>query len=192
MNLDTALRLFLDTFRLLGESQKIHRVLEAFSERYYEQSPQILANKDVALLLSYSLIMLNTHQYNVQPDNCFHFSACHHLEDVLDDLVVSLCKFTALLNPSSAKEPVLGWILLSEMNVQFAMGCMGLKNAKPSRMKPKSKISAEDYSMWRTCGISRWMGGHNSNTYSQKFPSSKKPRQQLLLKIARLRKLTCK
>ena len=34
-------------------------VLKAFFERYYEQSPQILANKDAALLLSYSLIVLN-------------------------------------------------------------------------------------------------------------------------------------
>ncbi|KAK9055170.1 hypothetical protein SSX86_026254 [Deinandra increscens subsp. villosa] len=224
MNLDTALRLFLETFRLPGESQKIQRVLEAFSERYYEQSPQILANKDAALLLSYSLIMLNTDQHNVQvkkkmteedfiknnrhinggndlprdflcelydsickneirtiPDqnvtfpemnpsrwidlmhkskktapfilsdskshldrdmfavmsgptiaaisvvfdhaeleDVFHtcidgflavakISACHHLEDVLDDLVVSLCKFTTLLNPSSAEEPVLAF-----------------------------------------------------------------------------------
>lgn len=224
MNLDTALRLFLETFRLPGESQKIQRVLEAFSERYYEQSPQILANKDAALLLSYSLIMLNTDQHNVQvkkkmteedfirnnrhinggndlprdflselydsickneirtiPDQSAAFpemnpsrwidlmhkskktapfivsdsrshldrdmfavmsgptiaaisvvfdraeledvfqtcidgflavakiSACHHLEDVLDDLVVSLCKFTTLLNPSSAEEPVLAF-----------------------------------------------------------------------------------
>ncbi|GJY15876.1 armadillo-like helical domain-containing protein [Tanacetum coccineum] len=53
-------------------------------------------------------------------------------------------------------------------------------------MKPKSKISAEDYSMWRTCGICGWKEGHNSNTYSQKFPSSKKPRQQLLSKRASL------
>lgn len=224
MNLDTALRLFLETFRLPGESQKIQRVLEAFSERYYEQSPQILANKDAALLLSYSLIMLNTDQHNVQvkkkmteedfirnnrhinggndlpreflselydsickneirtiPDQSAAFpemnpsrwidlmhkskktapfivsdsrshldrdmfavmsgptiaaisvvfdhaeledvfqscidgflavakiSACHHLEDVLDDLVVSLCKFTTLLNPTSAEEPVLAF-----------------------------------------------------------------------------------
>uniref|UniRef100_A0A7N0TSC5 SEC7 domain-containing protein n=1 Tax=Kalanchoe fedtschenkoi TaxID=63787 RepID=A0A7N0TSC5_KALFE len=222
MNLDTALRLFLETFRLPGESQKIQRVLEAFSERYYEQSPHILANKDAALLLSYSLIMLNTDQHNVQvkkkmteedfirnnrhingggdlpreflselyysickneirtiPDAGSGFpemnpsrwidlmhkskktapfivaddralldhdmfaimsgptiaaisvvfdhaenedvfqtcidgflaiakiSACHHLEDVLDDLVVSLCKFTTLLNPISVEEPVL-------------------------------------------------------------------------------------
>ncbi|KAJ6683864.1 hypothetical protein OIU85_007550 [Salix viminalis] len=224
MNLDTALRLFLETFRLPGESQKIQRVLEAFSERYYEQSPLILANKDAALLLSYSLIMLNTDQHNVQVkkkmteedfirnnrhinggsdlprefltelyhsickneirttpeqgfgypemtpsrwidlmhkskktapfilsdsrayldhdmfaimsgptiaaisvvfDNAEHddvyqtcidgflavakISACHHLEDVLDDLVVSLCKFTTLLNSSLVEEPVLAF-----------------------------------------------------------------------------------
>lgn len=66
MNLDTALRIFLGTFRLPGESQKIQRVLEAFAERYYEHSPQILANKDAALLLSYSLILLNTDQHNAQ------------------------------------------------------------------------------------------------------------------------------
>ncbi|KAJ8774609.1 hypothetical protein K2173_017055 [Erythroxylum novogranatense] len=66
MNMDDALRLFLETFRLPGESQKIQRVLEAFSEIYYEQSPNILANKDAALVLSYSLIMLNTDQHNVQ------------------------------------------------------------------------------------------------------------------------------
>ncbi|XP_027331291.1 ARF guanine-nucleotide exchange factor GNOM-like isoform X2 [Abrus precatorius] len=224
MNLDTALRLFLETFRLPGESQKIQRVLEAFSERYYEQSPHILANKDAALVLSYSIIMLNTDQHNVQVkkkmteedfirnnrhinggndlpreflselyhsickneirttpeqgvgfpemtpsrwidlmhklkktapfivsdskayldhdmfaimsgptiaaisvvfDHAEHeevyqtcmdgflavakISACHHLEDVLDDLVVSLCKFTTLLNPSSVEEPVLAF-----------------------------------------------------------------------------------
>ncbi|KAH0979697.1 hypothetical protein GBA52_006874 [Prunus armeniaca] len=223
MNLDTALRLFLETFRLPGESQKIQRVLEAFSERYYEQSPQILANKDAALLLSYSIIMLNTDRHNVQVkkkmteedfirnnrhinggddlpreflselyhsickneirttpeqgasfpemnpsrwidlihkskknapfivsnfrphldqdmfaimsgptiaaisvvfDHAEHeeiyqtcidgflsvakIAACYHLEDVLDDLVVSLCKFTTLLNPS-VDEPVLAF-----------------------------------------------------------------------------------
>ncbi|XWS40913.1 hypothetical protein CRYUN_Cryun17cG0037000 [Craigia yunnanensis] len=66
MNFDSALRVFLGTFRLPGESQKIQRVLEAFAERYYEQSPHIFCNKDAALLLSYSLIMLNTDQHNVQ------------------------------------------------------------------------------------------------------------------------------
>ncbi|KAJ3675642.1 hypothetical protein LUZ60_004684 [Juncus effusus] len=69
MNLDTALRLFLETFRLPGESQKIQRVLEAFSERYYEQTPHIFANMDTALVLSYSLIMLNTDQHNFRVKN---------------------------------------------------------------------------------------------------------------------------
>ncbi|CAI9109752.1 OLC1v1009632C1 [Oldenlandia corymbosa var. corymbosa] len=66
MNLDTALRIFLETFRLPGESQKIQRVLEAFAERYYEQSQDILVNKDAALLLSYSIILLNTDHHNAQ------------------------------------------------------------------------------------------------------------------------------
>lgn len=66
MNLDTALRIFLETFRLPGESQKIQRVLEAFAERYYEQSPDILVNKDAVFVLSYSLIILNTDQHNSQ------------------------------------------------------------------------------------------------------------------------------
>lgn len=66
MNLDIALRVFLETFRLPGESQKILRILEAFAERYYEQSPHILANKDAVFVLAYSLIMLNTDQHSAQ------------------------------------------------------------------------------------------------------------------------------
>ncbi|KAL8120946.1 ARF guanine-nucleotide exchange factor GNOM-like isoform X2 [Apium graveolens] len=66
MNLDIALRVFLETFKLPGEAQKIHRVLEAFAERYYEQSPRVLCDKDAALVLSYSIIMLNTDQHNAQ------------------------------------------------------------------------------------------------------------------------------
>ncbi|CBI28089.3 unnamed protein product, partial [Vitis vinifera] len=37
MILDNALRTYLETFRLPGESQKIQRILEAFSERFYDQ-----------------------------------------------------------------------------------------------------------------------------------------------------------
>ncbi|MCO5586486.1 hypothetical protein L7F22_040426 [Adiantum nelumboides] len=225
MNLDAAMRTFLETFRLPGEAQKIHRVLEAFAGRYYEQSSLILADKDAAFLLAYSLIMLNTDQHNSQVkkkmteedfiknnrninggqdlprdflSELYHsivrseikitydsttgvtemtpsrwvdlihrsqksspyikcdsrpfldrdmfaiisgptiaaisvvfdhaededvlrmcvegflavakISSSHHLEDVLDDLVVSLCKFTTLLNPtSSMDEPVLAF-----------------------------------------------------------------------------------
>ncbi|PWA96690.1 GNOM-like 2 [Artemisia annua] len=65
--LDTALRTYLETFRLPGESQKIQRVLEAFSERFYEQqSSEIFAAKDAVFILCYSVIMLNTDQHNPQ------------------------------------------------------------------------------------------------------------------------------
>ncbi|KAL6984825.1 Nucleolar GTP-binding protein 2 [Sarracenia purpurea var. burkii] len=67
MILDTALRTFLETFRLPGESQKIQRILEAFSEGFYDpQSSEVFANKDAVLILCYSLIMLNTDQHNPQ------------------------------------------------------------------------------------------------------------------------------
>ncbi|KAF5183507.1 Arf guanine-nucleotide exchange factor gnom [Thalictrum thalictroides] len=59
-------RLFLETFCLPGESQKIQRVLESFLERDYVRSPHILVNKDAAFVLFYSIIMLNTDQHSVQ------------------------------------------------------------------------------------------------------------------------------
>ena len=65
--LDTALRTYLETFRLPGESQKIQRVLEAFSERFFEQQTTgVFATKDAAFILCYSLIMLNTDLHNPQ------------------------------------------------------------------------------------------------------------------------------
>ncbi|KAF5776303.1 putative Sec7 domain, guanine nucleotide exchange factor, Sec7 domain superfamily [Helianthus annuus] len=65
--LDTALRTYLETFRLPGESQKIHRILEAFSERFFEQqSSEIFVTKDAVFILCYSVIMLNTDQHNPQ------------------------------------------------------------------------------------------------------------------------------
>ncbi|KAK4783902.1 hypothetical protein SAY86_018270 [Trapa natans] len=67
MVLDTALRTYLETFRLPGESQKIHRIIEAFADRYYDQqSSETFASKDAVLVLSYSIIMLNTDQHNPQ------------------------------------------------------------------------------------------------------------------------------
>ncbi|KAG8379599.1 hypothetical protein BUALT_Bualt07G0105600 [Buddleja alternifolia] len=67
MVLDAALRTYLETFRLPGESQKIQRILEAFSERFYDQqSSEIFASKDSVMILCYSIIMLNTDQHNPQ------------------------------------------------------------------------------------------------------------------------------
>ncbi|KAK8550249.1 hypothetical protein V6N12_038968 [Hibiscus sabdariffa] len=67
MILDSALRTYLETFRLPGESQKIQRILEAFSERFFDQqSSEIFVAKDSVFILCYSLIMLNTDQHNPQ------------------------------------------------------------------------------------------------------------------------------
>ncbi|PON73320.1 Guanine nucleotide exchange factor [Parasponia andersonii] len=67
MILDHALRTYLETFRLPGESQKIQRILEAFSDRFYDQqTSDIFASKDAVFILCYSLIMLNTDQHNPQ------------------------------------------------------------------------------------------------------------------------------
>ncbi|GAB2281595.1 Nucleolar GTP-binding protein 2 [Dionaea muscipula] len=67
MILDSALRTYLEAFRLPGESQKIHRIVEAFSDRFYDQqSSDFFENKDAVLILCYSLIMLNTDQHNPQ------------------------------------------------------------------------------------------------------------------------------
>ncbi|KAK4493444.1 hypothetical protein RD792_006795 [Penstemon davidsonii] len=67
MILDTALRTYLETFRLPGESQKIQRILEAFSEKFYDQqSSDMFASKDAVMILCYSIIMLNTDQHNPQ------------------------------------------------------------------------------------------------------------------------------
>ncbi|XP_015898323.2 ARF guanine-nucleotide exchange factor GNL2 [Ziziphus jujuba] len=67
MILDTALRTYLETFRLPGESQKIQRILEAFADRFYDQQTgDIFATKDAVFILCYSVIMLNTDQHNPQ------------------------------------------------------------------------------------------------------------------------------
>ncbi|CAG8543289.1 11263_t:CDS:2 [Funneliformis mosseae] len=61
-----ALRIFLQTFRLPGESQKIDRIMEKFADRYCENNPDVFANADTAYILAYSVIMLNTDQHSAQ------------------------------------------------------------------------------------------------------------------------------
>lgn len=62
-----ALRMFLQSFRLPGESQKIDRYMLKFAERYIDGNSQTpFANADAAYVLAYSTIMLNTASYNPQ------------------------------------------------------------------------------------------------------------------------------
>ena len=64
--LTTALRRFLQAFRLPGEAQKIDRYMLKFAERYTEGNKTAFANADTAYKLAYSVIMLNTDQHNPQ------------------------------------------------------------------------------------------------------------------------------
>lgn len=59
----SALRHFLDHFRLPGEAQKIDRLMEKFAARYCETNPTsrgLFHSADVAYVLSYSIIILTT------------------------------------------------------------------------------------------------------------------------------------
>ncbi|KAG5637780.1 hypothetical protein H0H81_003281 [Sphagnurus paluster] len=62
-----ALRLFLQSFRLPGEAQKIDRFMLKFAERYIAGNAKTpFANADTAYVLAYSVIMLNTDAHNPQ------------------------------------------------------------------------------------------------------------------------------
>ena len=66
MPFDVAIRVYLDSFRLPGEAQKINRIMESFGARYHMQCPDLFKNPDVVYILAYSTIMLNTDQHNSQ------------------------------------------------------------------------------------------------------------------------------
>lgn len=60
-----AIRLFLQSFRLPGEAQKIDRFVLKFAERYIAGNPSTeFANADTAYILAFSTIMLNTDAHN--------------------------------------------------------------------------------------------------------------------------------
>ncbi|GAA5989897.1 hypothetical protein JCM11641_001964 [Rhodosporidiobolus odoratus] len=61
-----ALRMFLQSFRLPGEAQKIDRYMLKFAERFTAGNPGIFANADTAYILAFSVILLNTDAHNPQ------------------------------------------------------------------------------------------------------------------------------
>jgi len=63
--LDSALRMFLESFRIPGEAQKIDRIVQAYAEQYFVQNnPCVFTSADTAYTLAFSTIMLNTDQHN--------------------------------------------------------------------------------------------------------------------------------
>ncbi|OUM56684.1 hypothetical protein PIROE2DRAFT_49309, partial [Piromyces sp. E2] len=69
MTFVTALRVFLQSFRLPGEAQKIDRFMLKFAERYLKGNPQTFTSADTAYVLAYSVVMLNTDLHNDQVKN---------------------------------------------------------------------------------------------------------------------------
>ncbi len=64
LRFDEAIRAFLSGFRIPGEAQKIDRIMEKFSERYYLQNKHTFASADMAFILAFSTIMLQTNLHN--------------------------------------------------------------------------------------------------------------------------------
>ncbi|CAJ0578818.1 unnamed protein product, partial [Mesorhabditis spiculigera] len=64
--LDQALRVFLETFRLPGESAEISMVMQHFAEHWFQSNNKPFVDADAAFTLSYAVIMLNTDQHNPQ------------------------------------------------------------------------------------------------------------------------------
>ncbi|CAJ1964068.1 unnamed protein product [Cylindrotheca closterium] len=64
LSFDDAIRFYLSGFRLPGEAQKIDRIMEKFAERYTSQNPDVFPTPDVAFILAFSIIMLNTDLHN--------------------------------------------------------------------------------------------------------------------------------
>ncbi|CAH1405648.1 unnamed protein product [Nezara viridula] len=71
MRIDEALRLYLETFRLPGESPLISLVMEHFAEHWHKCNGEPFANADAAFTLAYAIIMLNVdqHNHNVKKQN---------------------------------------------------------------------------------------------------------------------------
>ncbi|XP_066588136.1 brefeldin A-inhibited guanine nucleotide-exchange protein 1 [Prorops nasuta] len=67
-DLVTALRHFLEGFRLPGEAQKIDRLMEKFASRYCECNPNngLFTSADTAYVLGFSIIMLTTDLHSPQ------------------------------------------------------------------------------------------------------------------------------
>ncbi|XP_047109298.1 Golgi-specific brefeldin A-resistance guanine nucleotide exchange factor 1 isoform X1 [Schistocerca piceifrons] len=71
MRIDEALRMYLETFRLPGESPLISLIMEHFAEHWHKCNGEPFANADAAFTLAYAVIMLNVdqHNYNVKRQN---------------------------------------------------------------------------------------------------------------------------
>ena len=59
-----ALRIFLSTFQLPPEGQKIDRVIESFSTKYYNDNSHLFKNENCSFYLAYAIMILQTDLHN--------------------------------------------------------------------------------------------------------------------------------
>ncbi|KAK6628289.1 hypothetical protein RUM43_002101 [Polyplax serrata] len=64
LRIDEALRLYLETFRLPGESPLISLIMEHFADHWHKCNGEPFVNADAAFTLAYAVIMLNVDQHN--------------------------------------------------------------------------------------------------------------------------------
>ena len=84
-------RTFLSGFRLPGEAQKIDRLMEKFAERYISCNAEAFKSADVAYVLAYSVIMLNTDAHNPQVKNKMSKQVSHlHLSMHARALIINV------------------------------------------------------------------------------------------------------
>ncbi|DBA68573.1 TPA: hypothetical protein ACH3X2_013515 [Trebouxia sp. C0005] len=129
MPFDIAIRVYLDSFRLPGEAQKINRIMESFGARYHMQCPDLFKNPDVVYILAYSTIMLNTDQHNSQVPKkmtCNEFIRNNRginggdnlPQDFLTSLYENISKNEIRISTEAANSAEASPILWSELNLQ--------------------------------------------------------------------------
>lgn len=64
LEIDVALRGFMDAFRLPGEAQQISRIMEAFAAAFFKYNKGHLASSDAAYVLAFAAMMLHTDAHN--------------------------------------------------------------------------------------------------------------------------------
>ncbi|KAJ1615317.1 large Sec7 domain-containing protein [Cryptosporidium canis] len=88
-SLDFSLYMFLSSFHLPGEAQKIDRIIEEFSLRYFLDNPEQFQNKDKIYIISFSLIMLHTDAHSREIKNYYRMSKSDFIKNHSDLVLVS-------------------------------------------------------------------------------------------------------
>ncbi|POM84253.1 Sec7 domain protein [Cryptosporidium meleagridis] len=95
-SLDFSLYLFLSSFHLPGEAQKIDRIIEEFSLRYFLDNPETFPNKDKIYIIAFSLIMLHTDAHSKEIKDYYRMSKNDFIKNH-NDLILSSPKLVESL-----------------------------------------------------------------------------------------------